>query len=69
MAIRSRRIAALVARDVRRGYYTPEQARELFGVALASDGEIDAIATAELREAGGIARGATSSGSLHQLGE
>src|SRR5581483_1625098 len=32
------RAAALVARDVGRGYYTPAQAQELFGVALASDG-------------------------------
>ena len=44
--------AALVARDVRRGYYTTEQARELFGVALTADGAIDVAATASLRKAG-----------------
>jgi len=40
---------ALVARDVGRGYYTTEQARESFGVALAADGAVDAAATARLR--------------------
>jgi N-methylhydantoinase B len=40
---------ALVARDVGRGYYTREQARELFGVALTSDGKVCAPATAALR--------------------
>jgi len=40
---------ALVARDVGRGYYTTEQACELFGVALATDGTVDAAATAALR--------------------
>ena len=43
---------ALVARDVGRGYYTAEQARELFGVALTADGAVDAAATASLRKAG-----------------
>lgn len=42
---------ALVARDVRRGYYTPGQARDLFGVALAADGAPDPAATAGLRAA------------------
>ena len=41
---------ALVARDVSRGYYTAEQARALFGVALAADGAVDAAATAALRD-------------------
>ncbi len=40
---------AAVARDVRRGYYSTEQARALFGVALAADGTVDAAATAALR--------------------
>jgi N-methylhydantoinase B len=46
------REAALVARDVRRGYYTTEEAREQFGVALTADGAIDVAATASLRKAG-----------------
>jgi N-methylhydantoinase B len=46
------REAALVARDVRRGYYTATEARELFGVALTADGAIDVAATASLRKAG-----------------
>ncbi len=46
------REAALVARDVRRGYYTANEARELFGVALTADGAIDVAATASLRKAG-----------------
>jgi N-methylhydantoinase B len=40
---------ALVARDVRRGYYTPEQVRALFGVALDAKGAVDAAATAAMR--------------------
>ncbi|MGE0850389.1 MAG: hydantoinase B/oxoprolinase family protein [Hyphomicrobiaceae bacterium] len=44
---------ALVARDVSRGYYAAETARTLFGVALAADGGVDAVATAQLRKAGG----------------
>lgn len=44
-----RRAPALVARDVRRGYYTTGQARDLFGVALADDGTPDAAATDALR--------------------
>jgi N-methylhydantoinase B len=43
---------ALVARDVRRGYYTAQEARELFGVALTADGAIDVAATASVRKAG-----------------
>jgi N-methylhydantoinase B len=43
---------ALVARDVGRGYYTAEEARGLFGVALTADGAIDVAATASLRKAG-----------------
>ncbi|MBN9038395.1 MAG: hydantoinase B/oxoprolinase family protein [Rhizobiales bacterium] len=38
-----------VADDVRLGYYTREAARRLFGVALAQDGSVDAVATARLR--------------------
>jgi N-methylhydantoinase B len=41
---------ALVARDVRRGTYTRDQAAALWGVALAADGGIDAAATAALRQ-------------------
>ena len=44
---------ALVVRDVSRGYYAAETARTLFGVALAADGGVDAVATAQLRKAGG----------------
>ncbi len=40
---------ALVARDVARGYYTAEEARCLFGVALTAGGAVDAAATAALR--------------------
>jgi hypothetical protein len=36
---------------VRRGYYTREEARERFGVALDEVGEPDADATARLRAA------------------
>ena len=43
------RAPALVARDVIRGYYTIEQARELFGVAVTADGAADASSTAALR--------------------
>jgi len=40
----------LVLRDVRHGYYTLEQAREMFGVVLAADGSaVDAEATAQAR--------------------
>jgi len=39
----------LVARDVRRGYYTGEEARALYGVVIAADGAVDAAATAALR--------------------
>lgn len=45
------RAPALVARDVRRGYYTTAEAAERFGVALDAAGEIDAAATARLRHA------------------
>ncbi|KAB2913080.1 MAG: methylhydantoinase [Hyphomicrobiaceae bacterium] len=44
-----RRDAALVARDVIRGYYTAEEARSLFGVVLSADGTVDAAATAAAR--------------------
>jgi N-methylhydantoinase B len=44
------RDAGLVARDVRRGYYTAEEARALFGVALTADGAIDVSARASLRK-------------------
>jgi N-methylhydantoinase B len=40
---------ALVARDVRRGYYDTAQAAALWGVAL-RDGAVDAEATAALRQ-------------------
>ena len=40
---------ALVARDVRRGYYTAADVRALFGVALGVDGVVDAAATAAMR--------------------
>jgi N-methylhydantoinase B len=43
------RPAELVARDVRRGYYTADEARALFGVALASNGVLDPAATVGLR--------------------
>lgn len=39
----------LVRRDVRRGYYTEQEARELYGVALTPGGEVDETATALLR--------------------
>ena len=42
----------LVLQDVRRGYYTPEQAREMFGVVLSSNLlTIDNQATTALRSA------------------
>ena len=40
---------ALVARDVRRGYYTAAEVRALFGVALGADGAVDAAATEAMR--------------------
>ena len=40
---------ALVARDVRRGYYTAAEGRALFGVALGADGAVDAAATEAMR--------------------
>ncbi len=40
---------ALVARDVRRGYYTAAEVRTLFGVALGADGAVDAAATEAMR--------------------
>ena len=49
-----------VARDVRRGYYTEEQARERFRVSISPEtGEADPAATAALREAGSAAHGDT----------
>ena len=44
-----RRDPRKVATDIRRGYYTREQAASLFGVVLAADGGADAAATDELR--------------------
>lgn len=44
------RDAELVARDVRRGYYTVAQALELFGVAVSKTGEIDSAETARRRQ-------------------
>jgi N-methylhydantoinase B len=46
----------LVERDVRRGYYTPEAVRELFGAAIDAAGEIDQAETMQLR--GGLRRSA-----------
>src|SRR5262245_53533990 len=43
------RQAELVARDVRRGYYTQAQAHALFAVAVTEDGAVDAASTAQLR--------------------
>ncbi len=43
------RDAALVARDVGRGYYTAEQARTLFGVVIDAAGTVDHTATRTLR--------------------
>ncbi len=48
-----RRDPALVARDVRRGYYDAASAAARFGVVLAPDGEADAAATAVRRGSGG----------------
>jgi N-methylhydantoinase B len=45
-----RRTVELVARDVAKGYYTRDQAKEWFGVVLRSDGSVDAEATAAARE-------------------
>jgi N-methylhydantoinase B len=44
-----RRAPDRVARDVAKGYYTREQARNWFGVALSEDGTVDAAATGRLR--------------------
>lgn len=38
-----------VAADASRGYYTPAQAADLFGVALTADGEVDQAETSRLR--------------------
>jgi N-methylhydantoinase B len=43
------RAPALVARDVRRGYYTAAEAAARFGVALDASGEVDGPGTARLR--------------------
>ena len=43
------RSPALVARDVARGYYTAEQARDRYGVVLDTEGVVDLDATARLR--------------------
>ena len=40
---------ALVARDVRRGYFSASEAAVLWGVAVSSDGAVDDVATAALR--------------------
>jgi N-methylhydantoinase B len=45
------RAAGLVARDVSRGYYTRNEARALFAVALQEDGSVDRAATEQLRKA------------------
>jgi N-methylhydantoinase B len=41
---------ALVARDVRRGYFTREEARRSYLVVLGADAQVDAAATARLRQ-------------------
>jgi N-methylhydantoinase B len=46
----------LAERDVRRGYYTREAVRDLFGVAINSAGEVDQAETMRLR--GGLRRSA-----------
>jgi N-methylhydantoinase B len=45
----ARRDPALVARDVANGFVSPAAAREVYRVALAADGQVDAAATASLR--------------------
>jgi N-methylhydantoinase B len=47
-----RRAPDEVACDVAKGYYTREQARNWYGVALSQDGSVDAAATARLRAGG-----------------
>ncbi len=44
-----RRTPELVARDVAKGYYTPEQAAERFGVVLSEGGGVDRTSTRALR--------------------
>jgi N-methylhydantoinase B len=44
-----RRDPRKVASDVRRGYYTRDQAASLFGVALDAAGEVDGARTEQLR--------------------
>ena len=52
MATRSTAPPALVARDVRRGYYDRDTARRDYGVVIrAEGGEVDRTATARLRAA------------------
>ncbi len=51
------RAPGLVARDVRRGYYTAAEAQERFGVALDELGGVDAAATERLRRNGRYAIG------------
>jgi N-methylhydantoinase B len=46
-----RRAADLVASDVAKGYYTPEQAERWFGAVLKPDGSVDAERTAAARAA------------------
>jgi hypothetical protein len=48
----------LVARDVRLGYYSRAEVRDLFGVALRPDGAVDVEATRGLRNAPVIPDGA-----------
>jgi N-methylhydantoinase B len=43
------RDAEAVARDVRLGYFGPGEVRDLFGVALQPDGEVDSAETQRLR--------------------
>jgi N-methylhydantoinase B len=40
----------LVAHDVREGYVSADVANKIYGVALTQAGEVDAVATAALRE-------------------
>jgi hypothetical protein len=52
-----------VARDVARGYYTRDQARERFSVVIGDDGAVDEQATGALRR---NALPPCGSGAVHQ---
>jgi hypothetical protein len=59
------RDVAAVVRDVRLGYYTAEETRALFGVALLPGGDVDAAETERLRQAVGCNERAEAS-ALHR---